>query len=224
MIKKCITKAIVLAMIITSTMVFNPIGVSAAWKKDNTGLRYVEGNSYITGWKNIDNNWYYFDNNGYMKTGWICDNGNWYYLYENGQRATLENINGYFVNSNGVYTKTITASEARQLILKEDGNYISKITNNYTKLSSDYREYSADNFQSGVYWNMPKEPYYEFYVHVYGDNGEAYYDSCEYLVGKESKNVYIAPNQGGMSLYQIKNNQIVKTFKYTGQGGSYEWR
>ena len=133
-------------------------------------------------------------------------------------------IGGCFVNSSGVYTNTITASGARQLILKEDGNYISKITDDHTRLSTDYREYSAGNLPSGIYWNIPKEPYYEFYVHVYDYNEEVFFDICEYLVGKESKNVYIAPNQGGMPIYQIKNNLKVNTFKYIGEGISYEWR
>jgi hypothetical protein len=118
---------------------------------------------------------------------------------------------------------TITAPEARELILKEDGIYISQITDDNTRFSTDYTEYSAENMPGSNVWNLPKEPCYEFYVHAYETNGEIAYDSCEYLVGKESKNVYIAPNQGGMSLYQIKNNAKVKTFKYMGEENSYEW-
>jgi len=224
MIKRYIKKVITIVGIVISITALNPSGVSADWKQEDTGSRYIDGNSYVTGWKNIDNNWYYFDNNGYMKKGWISDNGIWYYLYDNGQRATLEVIDGYFVNSSGIYTNTITASEARQLISKEDSNYISKITDHETRLSTEYREYSADNMPASGYWNIPKEPCYEFYVHVYDVNGEVLCDICEYLVGKESKSVYIAPNQGGMSIYQIKNNQKVNIFKYIGEGNSYEWR
>lgn len=224
MIKGYIIKVITIVAVAISIIALNPLGVSAAWKQDDTGSRYIEGNSYVTGWKNIDNNWYYFDNKGYMKKGWISDNGSWCYLYDNGQRATLEVIDGYFVNSSGVYTNTITSSEARQLISKEDSNYISKITDHETRLSTEYRECSADNMPAGGYWNIPKEPCYEFYVHVYDANGEVLCDICEYLVGKESKSVYIAPNQGGMSIYQIKNNQKVNTFRYIGEGNSYEWR
>lgn len=223
MIERYIIKIITIVTIAISIITLSPLGVSATWTQDDTGSCYIEENSYVTGWKNIDNNWYYFDNNGYMKKGWISDNGIWYYLYDNGQMATLEMIDGYFVNSNGVYTNTITANEARQLILKEDSNYISKITDYNTKLSTEYREYSTDNMPAAGYWNIPKEPCYEFYVHVYDDNGEILCDICEYLVGKESKSVYIAPNQGGMSVYQIKNNQKVNTFKYMGEGNSYEW-
>ena len=223
-IKGYIIKVFTIVAISISIIVLDPLGVSADWKQEDTSSRYIEGNSYVTGWKNIDNSWYYFDNNGYMKKGWISDNGNWYYLHDNGQRATLEVIDGYFVNSSGVYTNTITASDARQLISKEDSNYISKITDYETRLSTEYGEYSADNMPAREYWNIPKEPCYEFYVHVYDGNGEVLCDICEYLVGKESKSVYIAPNQGGMSIYQIKNNEKVNTFKYIGEGTSYEWR
>ncbi|AJG97832.1 cell wall-binding protein [Clostridium beijerinckii] len=58
----------------------SPIGASAEWKQDSNGWWNTEGNSYSTGWRSIDGNWYYFDSTGYMKTGWANDGGTWYYL------------------------------------------------------------------------------------------------------------------------------------------------
>ena len=202
-IKGYIKKVITIVAIAISIITLNPSGVSAAWKQEDIGSRYIEGNSYVTGWKNIDNNWYYFDKNGYMKNGWISNSGSLYYLYDNGQRATLEVIDGYFVNSSGVYTNTITASEARQLISKEDSNYISKITDYETRLSTEYTEYGVDNMPVGGYWNIPKEPCYEFYVHGYDGKGEVLCDICEYLVGKE-KCIHCTKPRGHVNLSNKK--------------------
>lgn len=113
--------------------------------------------------------------------------------------------------------KTLTSQEARQLILKEDGNYISSIVNANTRLSNDCKEYSAENMFTGSSWNIPKEPCYEFYLSDYDNNGEIVCDICEYLVGKESKKVYQIPNQGLCPAYEIANNQKVKKYEWIGE-------
>ncbi|WP_455821794.1 N-acetylmuramoyl-L-alanine amidase family protein [Clostridium butyricum] len=86
----------------------SPICASAAWKQDSNGWWNTEGNSYSTGWKQIDGAWYYFTSNGYMQTGWINDNGSWYYLNNNGAMKTgwiNDNNSWYFLNANGVMQK-----------------------------------------------------------------------------------------------------------------------
>lgn len=70
-----------------SLMVVNPIAANAEWRQDSTGWWYTEGNSWATGWKMIDGNWYYFYSDGYMAHDcWI---GN-YYL--NSQGAWTLNV------------------------------------------------------------------------------------------------------------------------------------
>ena len=67
---------------------------TGAWLKDNTG------------WQYIDNLWYCFDENGYMKTGWILYKDAWYYCGESG--AMLVNTttpDGYYVNGDGVWVQ-----------------------------------------------------------------------------------------------------------------------
>ncbi|NAS19439.1 hypothetical protein GND98_016655 [Clostridium butyricum] len=44
----------------------NATGTSSSWKQNSTGWWYAEGNSWATGWKVIDGNWYYFYSDGYM--------------------------------------------------------------------------------------------------------------------------------------------------------------
>jgi len=74
-------KVIASILIVISLMSLNPIGVSAEWRKDYTGWWYTEGNSYATGWRNLNGSWYYFNSDGYMAHDTIIDG---YYLNSSG--------------------------------------------------------------------------------------------------------------------------------------------
>ena len=78
------TRVIASALAIASMIAMNPVGVSAAWRKDNNGWWYTEGNSWATGWRLIDGNWFYFYSDGYM--------------------AHDTTIDGYYLNSNGAWS------------------------------------------------------------------------------------------------------------------------
>ena len=85
-------------------ILFNPNSASAAWKHDGQGWWNTEGSSYSIGWRNINNQWYYFGSDGYMKTGWINNNGTWYYLNESGDMKTGWLYNGglwYYLDNSG---------------------------------------------------------------------------------------------------------------------------
>ena len=201
--------SILLGAIATLTLgVSFPKEAHADWKKDNIGWYYQDNNSYYTGWKLIDNNWYYFYSDGYM--------------------ATNDKIGDYFVNSTGAWTNEITADEARELIYNEDGNFLTKKMTpteyGYPKL--EYR-YGVDYIDIEI-WNIPDESVYVFNLINYGRKMDG--SICEYgylvykyVVGKESKNVYILPNQGSMSAYQIQDNKKIKTYRCL-YCKSYEWR
>ena len=194
--------SILLGAIATLTLgVSFPKEAHADWKKDNIGWYYQDNNSYYTGWKLIDNNWYYFYSDGYM--------------------ATNDKIGDYFVNSTGAWTNEITADEARELIYNEDGNFLAKeITTTeygYSKL-----EYCCEKDSIDIEaWNIPDEPVYIFDLISYGREMDG--SICEvgdtiygYIVGKESKNVYILPGQGSVNAYQIQDNKKIKTYRCLG--------
>ena len=83
-----ITKAIMSVLVVTSVFALNPIEASAEWIKihgdDGDLWKFSEGDSYATGWRFIDGNWYYFDEFNLMCTG--------------------RNIGDYYVNLQGVWT------------------------------------------------------------------------------------------------------------------------
>lgn len=71
----------------------------------NYNVQYYldEDFSVVVGWKQIDDNWYYFNSDGIMQTGWINNNGT-YYLDDSGVMQTGWNkINGerYFFTQTG---------------------------------------------------------------------------------------------------------------------------
>ncbi|MBT9777090.1 hypothetical protein GPL15_11310 [Clostridium sp. MCC353] len=51
------------------------------WVQDETGWWYQNAdNSFpVNCWQKINNEWYSFDQRGYMQTGWVCWNDKWYY-------------------------------------------------------------------------------------------------------------------------------------------------
>ncbi len=101
--KQYLKRLVAISLISTSILAVAPIKTFAAWKQDNVGWWYTEGNQYATGWRSINGEWYYFDGNGYMKTGWVQYQGKWYYLYSSGAMAKSTTIGSYSVDSNGVW-------------------------------------------------------------------------------------------------------------------------
>lgn len=105
--KSKLIRVMTIPLTIASAITLNPLKASAEWRQDNQGWWYAEDTSWVTGWKNINGEWYYFDRNGYMKTGWIEDEQKWYYLNSNGSMAKNITINGYVLDSNGVWISSM---------------------------------------------------------------------------------------------------------------------
>ena len=69
------------------------------------GCYVQDSGAMATGWLAYNGNWYYLDEHGYKTTGWQEINGNWYYLYEDGRMAADTTVDGYYVDSSGVWVK-----------------------------------------------------------------------------------------------------------------------
>lgn len=146
--------------------------------------------------------------------------------------ATNDKIGDYFVNSTGAWTNEITADEARELICNEDGNFLTAEMTptkyGFSKLGYCHEE---DSITDIVNWNIPDEPAYFctltscVYWTDYGVDGgyNCGAPDCIYIVGKESKNVYVIPGTGGMNAYQIQDNKKIKTYRCLGFK-SDDWR
>lgn len=100
-----IKKIIACLSIATGMLVINPAQSHAAWKQNSIGWWNTEGSSYSIGWRNINNIWYFFGQDGYMKTGWVKDNNNWYYMDNSGAMKTdwvWTSNDWYYFDNSGV--------------------------------------------------------------------------------------------------------------------------
>lgn len=97
------------------------------WYKILGDWYYFDENGYVaTGWKQVGSTWYYMDQNGEMQTGWLQDDGKtyylntdgsmkigwmqanpsqWYYFQADGSMAVDTVVDGYQINSSGLWIK-----------------------------------------------------------------------------------------------------------------------
>lgn len=61
--------------------------VSTGWQTDENGSWYqnADGSYFVSGWKEIEGQKYFFDENGYIKTGWVEVDGEDFYFDEQGK-------------------------------------------------------------------------------------------------------------------------------------------
>lgn len=81
---------------------------SYTWQKSNNEWSLVDKQGKtLSGFVSYENNIYYLNKNGIMKTGWTKISGSWYYFAEDtGILATDKWIDNYYVDANGKQTKT----------------------------------------------------------------------------------------------------------------------
>ena len=87
----------------TSTSAETPVAPTWMYSNGRWWYKHANGSYTKNGWDKIDGVWYYFDDEGWMKTGWVKD-GKWYYLSESGAMLTgWKKINNawYHLNDSG---------------------------------------------------------------------------------------------------------------------------
>ena len=78
--------------------------VKEEWVQEEAGWKYYANNKAVTGWKQIDSKWYFFNAEGVMQNWWVQDNGTWYYLNGSGEMQTgwlQDNNNWYYLEASG---------------------------------------------------------------------------------------------------------------------------
>lgn len=167
-----------------------------------------EGNGWIDGTKG----WSYMINGVYLD-GWQKIDGNWYYFYKDTNFMAHDTIiEGYYINSSGVWTQDIPFGIS--MIMKNDMNYIESILKDtawsfYTEENINFKDLCNGN------WNVP-----DIIGNVYWIQDEEI-DIIGYFVS--GNNVYSLGNQGGMDIYKIKEGSVVQRIPYNNEE-SYIWR
>jgi hypothetical protein len=221
----------------------------SGWKSDSGSWYFYKDNEKQKNWIQDKNSWYYLGADGKMRVGWIKDNGVWYYLNTDGTMATNTTVDNCYINEKGTIEETpansqtsaktndssnttrskyavTTFEQAKQIALREDGAYINKLADPSTHIQlTPFND--QDHIADGSSYGFPTEEFFTLLIDEYSNStGEMEFESGEYLVGKESGNVYILPHQGCFSAYQIKNNKVAKEFRWPGKDESpnHSWR
>lgn len=145
MMKRLKLRSVLTGLVIASITLLSPIGASAEWKRGSVpstnGNRpaywYKEGDSWATGWKQVDGDWYYFEpSTGYADAGWTYLNGNWYFFDGGGKgimyhdTITLNNCPGqgyYYLNSNGICVNNPSEEIKAYINLLEDSERMKEL-------------------------------------------------------------------------------------------------
>ncbi|MGG7060663.1 cell wall-binding protein, partial [Clostridium tertium] len=71
----------------------------------NNNWYYLENDgSMRTGWLKYSDKWYYLREDGSMKIGWLKYNNNWYYMSQDGSMLINTSIDGWNIDDNGIAT------------------------------------------------------------------------------------------------------------------------
>lgn len=88
-----------------SVQIGNPTSTAVqGWANTAEGWKYFENAKAVSGWKQVDGNWYYLNDKGVMQTGWVNVNGTWYYLNKSGAMQTgwlKDGDTWYFLEATG---------------------------------------------------------------------------------------------------------------------------
>lgn len=112
--KKKTAKQLIALLTASVLVVGFPTAVSAEWVVSDGGRWWnynpEQNPSWSVGWELLDGSWYYFDEDGWMRTGWVLDKDTWYYMNPSGDMASDTWIDGtYYVGTNGaMYTDAWT--------------------------------------------------------------------------------------------------------------------
>lgn len=130
-----------LIFIISFTVLFSILNLFAVLANDCT---FETGNttSPVLGeidgsWRLVDENWYYYDENGQMVTNWKKINEKWYYFGADGQ-CMIDTVtpDGYTVNSNGEWipdVQRVLGLELKEADISKIEIYESPYPTNTTK-------------------------------------------------------------------------------------------
>ena len=86
--------------------------VKDQWVQEEDGWKYYASNKAVTGWKQIEGKWYFFNAEGVSQKWWVQDNGTWYYLNGSGAMKASQwfEVDGkwYYVDATGALAVNTT--------------------------------------------------------------------------------------------------------------------
>ena len=128
-------------------------GAKEGWRIEKQRLYYYSNGKKLSGFKELNGKYHYFDKTGVQHTGWQKMRGNYYFFrIENGEKGymvTSKKVNGVTLQYNGKAKKTKKNIEKLKTMLKAN-KFLEKATKptmkKYDKLKSCF-QYSIENFK-----------------------------------------------------------------------------
>lgn len=175
------------------------VRVAKGWIKSGGKYYYYVNGKMTTGWKTISGNRYYFSEDGVRQNGWIqvdgatyylksCKlqtgwqkiDGHYYYLGTDGRMAVNTTVDGVAIGSDGIADKTLTASNARILIIAGHGQGDVGAKGVYG--NTIYYEYNYTREFASLIYDQLKAVGGNLTVEMYDQN----YDCYQVLSGKKT--------------------------------------
>ena len=198
---------------------------AGTWNHDPKGWWFQRQNgSYPSDtWQEIDEKWYFFNQDGYMQTGWVQCEENWYYCNLNGSLATDQWIGEmYYVGSDGaMYVNTTTpdgreVDETGKLVAEKDYSmYIGEFTD-LEDYANEAMYYSLGEIHSLTITDIRDNKVYGNatygYTRLYDENFE---DGVEIQGDSFTTNGVFSDNSGVFSGDFSEPEGVPFTSKYT---------
>ena len=234
-----IKKLITMVLMTTSIFGVSTIPVHAEWKQDTKGYWYSDGNSWVTGWKQVNNKWYYFEPaTGYMKIdGWLNYNGQWYYLKPTGEMANNETYRGcnfepngtwnqnYNIDSNNTTTNTATTNSSVNNTATSNSynSSNSNVSNTFDSSTNNSGNTTLNNTGSITYNDNSKTTNnVDITVDNTSKEEKKYYknqdNAMKTYYEKELKEAKDDLSQAKTDLERIKGQKTVQTYKKDANG------
>ncbi|WP_270501732.1 hypothetical protein [Clostridium butyricum] len=193
-----ILKITTLTLALTNLIGLTPIKANAEWKVSGSGWYYTDSTeNVVTGWQQIDGNWYYMWSDGTMaKNTWIENGDKWYYLGNSGAMVYNTVIDGYTIGNNGYWIVSSRGSFTEKDIIQK--HYIRG------ELGQNQRDIDMSNLLS--YTNIQFDDRYDKtlieQIPLYIMEGKIYINEAKDMcIGKIYKNKYMITD---IKFYEIK--------------------
>ncbi len=104
---KCTAGLTLILTISCSLLSTFPVSAGEWQQHDHDKWQYIQDDgTKATGRLEIDDEYYYFDENGDRREDyWLKDDGSWYYFGEDGAMVTESWVDNYYVNEDGQMEK-----------------------------------------------------------------------------------------------------------------------
>ena len=218
MLVLCIVSAVTFTL--GNTMVIPVEAASGKWEQDGHGWWYQnpDGSYPCNTWKEIDGEWYHFNENGYMQTGWLQDwipvdfqegwyTLDYYYLNPSGAMATgwvFDGGNWYYMQPDGLMAEGWIEFDGKKYFLRyESGEMVTNewLGSSYVDASgalvanTDSTGWKQDSI--GWWYQNPDGTYAK--NQTLWDDGDAYgFDANGYMVS----NSWLYSSQYGFSKWR----------------------